>query len=140
MPIVGPSGPTIDEIIAAVLEELGVQAIGQPVAPEDSDLVLRRLSPKIEELNARDIAALDLNNISLAEFLPFVQIVAYSLASAFSITDPTKLALLKAAGDHGGTAEQTLKDVVRLRSPRQTMRVELFNFPGRGGRHGWLRW
>lgn len=140
MPIVGPSGPSTDEIIAAVLEELGVQAVGQPVAVEDSDLVLRRLSPKIEELNARDIASLDLNNLTPAEFLPFVKIMAWELASAFSITDATKLAMLKAAGDHGGTAEQTLKDVVRLRSPRQLMRVELFNYPGRGGRRGGLGW
>lgn len=131
---VSPSGPTLDELVQAVLEELGVQAVGQPVSAEDSDLVVRRIAPKLEELNLRDVASLDINNIGVGEFLPLVKIMAYELASSFSITDATKLSVLRAQGGQGGEAEGTLKDVVRLRSPRQTMRVEIFNRPTWGRR------
>lgn len=137
MAIVAPAPPTIETIVQAILEEMGVQAVGQPVSDEDSTIVIGRIWPKIEELNARDVAALDPNNLQQSEFLPFVKIMAYELAPAFSITDAPKLALLKSAGEMGGTSEQTLKDVVRVRGPRQTMRVELFN---RGGYRRGYRW
>lgn len=127
MPIAGPTPPNIDDLVLATLQDLGVQATGQPVAAEDANLVLARVVPKLEELNARDVASLDINNLSHAELLSLAKILAWELAPAFSITDAAKLAMLQNAGAPNGTAEQCLKDVVRLRTPRQTLRVERFS-------------
>lgn len=126
MPVSGPTPPTIDDLVLAVLQDLGVQATGQPVAAEDATLVLGRIVPKLEELNARDVASLDVNNLSHAELLSLAKILAWELAPSFSITDAAKLSILRESGAPQGTAEQTLKDVVRLRTPRQTLRVERF--------------
>lgn len=138
--VFGPLTPSLNDLVQAVLEELGVQESGQPVSAEDADAIVRRLFPKLEELNERDISYIDADNISNAQFLPLVKIMAHEMANAFNINDPLRLANLKAVGGPNGEAEQALKDIVRLRNPRQTLRVELFTgrrYGGWGGGGGW---
>jgi len=125
--VFGPNTPQLGDLAVAVLQDLGVLESGQPVASEDAMTIIGRLFPKLEELNERDVAHIDADNISNAQFLPLVKIMAYECASAFTIVDPAKLQTLQAKGGMGGEAEGTLKDIVRLRTPRQTMRVELFS-------------
>lgn len=132
--VFGPLTPSLNDLVQAILEELGVLETGQPVAAEDADIIIRRLFPKLEELNERDVSYIDADNISNAQFLPLVKIMANEMASAFSINDQMKLSNLKALGGPDGEAEQILKDIVRLRTPRQTMRVELFTRQRYGGR------
>ncbi len=135
----GPFGPSLSQLANAVMQELGVLDTGQSVSAEDQDIFLDRFYPKLEVLNARDVCYIDPDNISNAEYLPIVKIMAWELASAFNVTDPTKLALLKEAGAENGMAEQALKDIVRLRTPRQTMRCEVFNRPWAGRRWKYMK-
>lgn len=131
--VFGPLTPALNDLVQAILEELGVQETGQPVAAEDADSIIRRLFPKLEELNERDVAYIDADNISNAQFLPLVKIMANEMANTFNVNDRLRLTNLKAVGGPNGEAEQALKDIVRLRTPRQAMRVEIFNYPlGRG--------
>lgn len=125
--VFGPNTPQLGDLAVAVLQDLGVLETGQPVAPEDAMTIIGRLYPKLEELNERDIAYIDADNIANAQFLPLVKIMAAECASAFTIVDPMKLQTLQARGGIGGEAEGTLKDIVRLRTPRQVMRTELFS-------------
>lgn len=114
------------DFVTAVLEELGVRDPGQPVEAEDQNIVLRRLAPKIAELNARNVCFVpDTDDISDEYFLPLVKIMAYDCASAFGVTGQ-KLAELRSQGGKDGEAEWTLKDVVRLRTTDQTLRVDRF--------------
>lgn len=133
--VFGPVLPSLNDLVQAILEELGVLETGQPVAAEDADAIIRRLFPKLEELNERDVSYIDADNISNAQFLPLVKIMANEMASTFSINDPMMLANLKSMGGPMGEAEQALMDIVRLRTPRQTMRCEIFNRPRYGGRY-----
>lgn len=120
-----------NEFILTVLENLNVIDTGQPVAAEDRATIMRRLGPTVEDLNARDVCYVDdIDNIRDDMALPLADIMAWKCASAFNITDATKLSMLQKAGDKDGDAEQTLRDVVRLRSDRQTMRVERFTRSG----------
>jgi hypothetical protein len=125
--VFGPNTPQLGDLAVAVLQDLGVLETGQPVAPEDAMTIIGRLYPKLEELNERDVAYIDPDNIANAQFLPLVKIMAYECASAFTIVDPMKLQTLQAKGGIAGEAEGTLKDIVRLRTPRQVMRTELFS-------------
>lgn len=112
--------------VTAVLEELGVRDPGQPVEAEDQDIILRRLGPKVAELNSRNVCYVpDTDDIGDDYFLPLVKIMAFECASAFGITG-NKLAELRSQGGKDGEAEWTLKDVVRLRSTDQTLRVDRF--------------
>lgn len=114
------------DFVTAVLEELGVRDPGQPVEAEDRDIILRRLGPKVAELNARNVCAVpDTDDIADEYFLPLVKILAFDCASAFGVTGQ-KLAELRTQGGKDGEAEWTLKDVVRLRSTEQTLRVDRF--------------
>ena len=130
MPLPGPIPLTFNHLVTAVLQELGVLDSGQPVAAEDADAILLRLYPKLEGLNERDVSYIDIDNITNAQFLPLVKIMAFEMAPAFNITDRVKLAKLELVGGPGGQAEQELKDIVRLRTPRQVLRCETFT----GGR------
>jgi len=114
------------DFVTAVLEELGVRDPGQPVSAEDKDIIVRRIGPKVAELNVRNIAYIaDTDDISDEYFLPFVKIMAADCAKAFGLTG-SQLAELQAAGGPDSRAEWTLKDVVRLRSTDQTLRVDRF--------------
>lgn len=124
--VFGPNTPQLGDLAVAVLQDLGIQESGQPIAAEDANTIIGRLFPKLEELNERDVAYIDADNIANAQFLPLVKIMAWECASAFSITDPAKLAQLQAKGAQGGEAEGALKDIVRLRTPRQVLRNEIF--------------
>lgn len=126
------TAPTLQDLIDKVLQNLGVKETGQPTSAEDSSLVEAMIVPVLELLNARDVAYVDANNIGNAEFLPVAWILARELAGTFSITDQVRLAILEKMGAPDGESEQALKDIVRLRSPRQTLRCEIFN----GGRYG----
>lgn len=114
------------DFVTAVLEELGVRDPGQPVEAEDEDIILRRFAPKVAELNSRNVCYVqDIDDIGDEYFLPLVKIMAYECASAFGITGQ-KLAELRTQGGKDAEAEWTLKDVVRLRTTDQTMRVDRF--------------
>jgi hypothetical protein len=126
---------SLPDLVSAVLEDLGVLEAGQPVSAEDSQTVLNRLPAKLAELNARDVGYIDPTNLDDAVFLPLVKIMAHECRAAFDITDATTVALLAADGAPRGTAEQAIKDVLRLRTPRQTMRCEMFG--RRRWRGGW---
>ena len=115
-----------DDLISLILQELGVQQTGQPIAAEDADLLYQRIPSIFGDLNARDVGHFDPRWIDDADLLPLAQIVAYNSYNAFNITDQTKIAALSAIGGKQGEAERTLKDIKRLRTPRQTMRVEVF--------------
>ena len=129
--------PTLSDLVTKVLNNLGVLDAGQPVAAEDADQVLSILSPKIEELNARDIGFIDIDNLQDSQFLALADILAYSLIQTFNIFDQTRIADLSRRGGINGEAEGILKDVVRLRTPRQTMRCEIFNRPYRRYGRNW---
>lgn len=114
------------DFVTAVMEEMGVLDPGQPVSAEDQGIIVRRLAPKIAELNNRGIAFIaDTDDLSDDYFLPLVKIMAAECAKAFGLTGQ-QLAEIKAEGGKDGPAEWTLKDVVRLRSTDQTLRVDRF--------------
>ena len=121
-----------NDLVEFVLQELGVLDAGQPVAAEDAEAVLARLPGKIAELNARDVISIDPNVLTEEIILPLAKCLAWECANAFSIGDQTTLARLSAAGARDGEAEKLLRDVVRLRTPRQTLRCE-YSGRRRGG-------
>jgi hypothetical protein len=125
-----------NDLIKMTLQELGVQQAGQPVAAEDAELLQERIPSVLGDLNARDVGFFDVTNIEDTDLLPLAQIMAYASYNAFTITDPTKISTLTAIGGKNGEAERTLRDVKRLRTPRQTMRCEQFA-RYRYGRYGW---
>ncbi len=128
--------PTVNDLIKMTLQELGVLDTGQPVAAEDAQLITDRLPSILADLNYRDVGFVDTTNIEDAELLPLAQVVAFYCYAAFSISDPTTIARLKDNGDKNGAAETTIRNVKRLRTPRQTMRVEQYT----GYRSGRYRW
>lgn len=122
------------ELVLAIAENLGVVAAGQSVSAEDNDVIVRRLEPKNEELNARAICYIpDLDDIDDAFFLPFAAVMAAELAGAFGIIGSQKQAL-NAEAIKG---EAALRDVVRPRGTRQMLNIEQI-----GGRrwYGWRGW
>ena len=122
------------ELVLAIAENLGVVAAGQSVSAEDNEVIVRRLEPKNEELNARAICYIpDLDDIDDAFFLPFAAVMAAELAGAFGIIGSQKQAL-NAEAIRG---EAALRDVVRPRGTRQMLNVEQI-----GGRrwYGWRGW
>jgi hypothetical protein len=122
------------ELVQAITENLGVVAAGQSVSAEDSVIIVRRLQPKNEELNARAICYIpDLEDIEDAFFLPFAAVMAAELAGAFGIIGSQKQALEKDATK----AEQTLRDVVRPRGTRQMLAIEQIGARYYNGWRGW---
>ena len=122
------------ELVLAIAENLGVVAAGQSVSAEDNEVIVRRLEPKNEELNARAICYIpDLDDIDDAFFLPFAAVMAAELAGAFGIIGSQKQAL-NAEAIKG---EAALRDVVRPRGTRQMLNIEQI-----GGRrwYGWRGW
>lgn len=114
------------DFVTAVLEELGVRDPGQPIAAEDQDIILRRLAPKVAELNNRNIAFVcDTDDIGDDYFLPLVKIMAAECAKAFGLTG-RQLAEVQGNGGPDSKAEWALKDVVRLRNTDQTLRIDRF--------------
>ena len=122
-------------LIKLTLQELNVLEPGQPIAAEDAELLEDRIPSLLADLNHRDVGVFDVRNIEVADLLPLAQILANASYNAFAITDPTKIQVLTAIGGKNGEAERTLKDIKRLRTPRQTMRVEQFS-GFRNGRQG----
>jgi len=109
------------ELIVAILEDLVVLSAGQSVAQEDADVIIRRLSPKVEELNAKDIAFIsDLDAIDDAMFLPLVKIMAAEVCPAFGIKGADRDRLQKAAM----MAEDVLRDVVANNGSMQMLGTE----------------
>lgn len=122
------------ELVQTIAENLGVVAAGQSVSAEDNEVIVRRLEPKNEELNARAICYIpDLDDIDDAFFLPFAAVMAAELAGAFGIIGSQKQAL-NAEAIKG---EAALRDVVRPRGTRQMLNIEQI-----GGRrwYGWRGW
>jgi len=125
------------ELVVAIAENLGVLAAGQSVSAEDNVVIVRRLQPKNEELNARAICFIpDLDDIEDAFFLPFAAVMAAELAGAFGIIGSQKQALDAAAVN----AERTLRDVVRPRGTRQMLAVEQIGARYGYGGYGWGGW
>lgn len=120
---------TFNDLAAMALEELGVQDAGQPVEAEDVKRLEDRWISVQSDLNNRDIGYFDPTSIEGWALLPLAKVLAYNAINAFSVTDSTKIALLTAQGGRDGEAERSLVDGRRLRSPRQTMRLEQFNRP-----------
>ena len=109
-------------------------AAGQSVSAEDNIVIVRRLQPKNEELNARAICYIpDLDDIDDAFFLPFAAVMASELAAAFGIIGGQKTQLNQEATK----AEAALRDVVRPKGTRQMLAIEQI-----GGRrwYGWRGW
>jgi hypothetical protein len=125
----------VNQLIKLTLQELGVLEPGQPIAAEDAELLEERIPSLFADLNARDVGVFDPRNIEVADLLPLAQILANASYNAFAITDPAKIAVMTQVGGKNGEAERTLKDIKRLRTPRQTMRVEQFS-GYRNGRYG----
>lgn len=122
------------ELVQTIAENLGVVAAGQSVSAEDNEVIVRRLDPKNEELNARAICYIpDLDDIDDAFFLPFAAVMAAELAGAFGIIGSQKTQLDAAAVK----GEAALRDVVRPRGTRQMLNIEQI-----GGRrwYGWRGW
>lgn len=118
----------VNDLVERTLQNLGVLDTGQPISAEDADLIQSRLVGKLAELNARDVGSFDVDNLDDAVLNPLADIMAYECKSAFNVADQS--GDLYRRGGKGQEAEQTLKDIIRLRTPRQTMRVEIFG----GGR------
>jgi hypothetical protein len=118
--------PTIDDLISLTLQELGVQQSGQPIAADDADLLKNRIPSIFAGLNARDVGFYDTQNLEDGDLLPLAQIIAYNSYNAFNVPNDKAVALAAVGGKYG-EAERTLRDIRRLRSPRQTMRTEIFN-------------
>lgn len=118
---------TINDLFKMTLEELGVQDTGQPVAAEDAQVLKDRWPSVQSDLNIRDVGYFDINEIQQGALLPLAQILAYNSYSAFSLSDANSVAILERKGGKDGEAERTLKDLVRLRRSRQTLRTEQFN-------------
>jgi hypothetical protein len=118
---------SVNDLIKMALEELGVQDAGQPIAAEDAQVLLDRWPSVVADLNHRDVGWFDEQAIETACLLPLAQVLAYNCRNAFSITDAAKVAELTAIGGKDGEAERTLKNIRRLRRPRQTMRTDIFN-------------
>ena len=118
-----------NDLFAMTLDELGVMEPGQPISPEDVAPLKARWPSVLADLNARDVGWFDEDDIETAALLPLAQVLAYACMNAFSISDPTKISLLTQVGGKGGDAEQTLKNIRRIRTPRQTMRGDIFNRP-----------
>lgn len=137
MPVLSDINPSLGDLAEAVLQNLGVLDAGQPIAAEDADLIQKRLFPVLEGLNNRDVIYIDPDNIGNDVFLPLAKIMAWEVAMAFNIKDQTQLMMLKTAGETGGTAEQELKNVARLRTPRRTARLEVWNYPYGSRTGGW---
>lgn len=109
------------ELVLAIAENLGVVAAGQGVSAEDNEVIVRRLQPKVEELNARAICYItDTDDVDDAIFLPFASVMAAELAGAFGIVGSQKQAL-DAAAIKG---EAALRDAVRPRGTRQMLNIE----------------
>jgi len=125
----------VNNLIKMTLQELGVLEPGQPIAAEDAELLEERIPTLFAVLNNRDVGVFDSRNIEVADLLPLAQILANASYGAFAITDPTKIQELELKGGKNGEAERTLKDIKRLRTPRQTMRVEQYT-GFRNGRYG----
>jgi len=122
------------DLVLAIAENLGVVAAGQSVSAEDNIVIVRRLQPKNEELNARAICYIpDLDDIDDAFFLPFAAVMASELAAAFGIIGGQKTQLNQEATK----AEAALRDVVRPKGTRQMLAIEQI-----GGRrwYGWRGW
>jgi hypothetical protein len=125
----------VNNLIKMTLQELGVQEPGQPIAAEDAELLEDYIPSVFEVLNNRDVGVFDSRNIEVADLVPLAQILAYSTYNAFNVVDPMKIQELLTKGGKNGEAERTLKDIKRLRTPRQTMRVEQYT-GFRNGRQG----
>lgn len=116
------------DLVVAILEDLMILEVGQSVAPEDSEAITRRLQPKVEELNAKEIAYIpDIDSIDDEYFLPLVRIMAYECAKAFGVSGAQREAMKADVTD----AENTLRDIVSNKGTNQMLTTE----PGMWGRN-----
>ena len=127
--------PNVNDLVKMTLQQLGVFEPGQPIAAEDAELLEDFIPSLFADLNARDVGYFDPRDIDIADLLPLSQILANATYGAFAINDGTKIAILSQVGGKNGEAERTLKDIKRLRTPRQTLRVEQFT-GSRNSRYG----
>lgn len=75
------------DLVAKILEKLGVVPEGQPPEIEDTTRVDRNLPSLMSELAAREIIYVpDLANIPDAWFLSLAKVAAYELRNEFGIT------------------------------------------------------
>jgi len=109
------------DLVVAILEDLMILEVGQSVAPEDSEAITRRLGPKVEELNAKDIIFIaDTDAIDDAVFLPLVRIMSAECASAFGVGKTERDGLIGRAMD----AENTLRDISSNQGTNQMLMTE----------------
>ena len=119
------------DLVVAVLEDLMILEVGQSVTPEDSDTITRRLQPKVEELNARDICYIpDTDNIGDEYFLPLVRIMSAECAPAFGVSKSDREVLEAKASQ----AENTLRDIVSNQGTNQMLVTEPGLWRGQNGR------
>ncbi|BAQ43971.1 hypothetical protein [Methylobacterium aquaticum] len=101
---------TRQDLIALVLENLGVLAAGQSASAEDREAVNRRIDPKLRELERREVfAGLNADVLDDAVFLYVGDIIAAACRTPFGITGAKSDQLAKAAGE----AEAMLKSMAR---------------------------
>lgn len=101
---------TRQDLIALVLENLGVLAAGQSASAEDREAINRRIDPKLRELERREVfAGLTADALDDAVFLYVGDIIAAACRTPFGITGTKADQLAKAAGE----AEAMLKGMAR---------------------------
>ena len=122
-------------LVKMTLQELSVLEPGQPIAAEDAETLEDYIPSVFADLNHRDVGVFDPRNIEVADLVPLSKILANATYNAFNVVDPMKIQVFTAIGGKNGEAERTLKDIKRLRTPRQTMRVEQYT-GFRNGRQG----
>lgn len=101
---------TREDLIALVLQNLGVLAAGQPPSAEDRDAVNVRIDPKLAELGRREVmVGLSADALDPAVFLYVADILAAACRYAFGIAGTKADSLVAAAGE----AEAILKGMAR---------------------------
>lgn len=97
---------TRQDLITAVLENLGVLAAGQSASIEDRGVVDRRIDPKLTELARREVfAGLDADALDPALYLYVADVIAAACLTPFGITGAKAEGLVAAAA----RAEAALK-------------------------------
>lgn len=128
-----------NELVMAVLENLGALAVGQTVSNEDANAIITRIEPKIEELNARLVGYVPYfpddpdNAIEDVYFLAFAKVMAYEMATTFGVTADKKAALKLDNDD----AEEVIRAVGRPKGTRQMLVTEPGFWPRRYGMRWW---
>ena len=111
------------DLISEALAILNVAQSGQPLPQETYNRVEQKLTSIVEELNARDVAAVpDLEAVQIAMFLPLAEIVAARVAPDFGVVGEEYAGLLAMASD----AERRLRHIVAPKKSWQPLDVEWF--------------